>query len=299
VTGDTRLRAYRVAYDGQPYHGFQRQPDPDVATVEDALLAALGDLGVVDGDGTPEGYAAAGRTDAGTSALAQTVAFAAPEWLSPSAFNSSLPDVVRVWASTPAPKGFHATYDAAAREYTYFLYAPEASERRGRAALDALAGEHDFHNLTPDDDGTVREIETVLARDGPFLVVMVRAGGFPRQFVRRFVSLVAEVARGDAGMERIERVLSASPLSGPDGVSPAPAEPLVLSGVFYPDLSFTVDDDALAATRSVFAARHAERAAGARVAAALAEVGRGKSAEHGAKHHRPGFTRTFIPEPAG
>lgn len=276
MTESTRLRAYRVAYDGQPYHGFQRQPDPGVATVEDALLAGLLDLGIVDGDGgnTPDGYAAAGRTDAGTSALAQTVAFAAPEWLSPSAFNSVLPDEIRVWASTPAPAAFHATHDATAREYTYFLHAPAAVEQRARKALDALAGEHDFHNLTPDDEGTVREIETVLTRDGPFLVVMVRAGGFPRQFVRRLVTVVEEMARGDAGMERIDSVLGEAPLSGPEGVPPAPAGPLVLSGVSYPELSFAVDDNALAAARSFFTDRHAERAAGARVAAALSTTGR-------------------------
>jgi len=274
MTGDGRLRAYRVAYDGRPYHGFQRQPDPDLPTVEDGLLAGLRELGIADEGETPDGYAAAGRTDAGTSALAQTVTFAAPEWLSPSAFNGSLPDEIRVWASAPAPEEFHATHDAAAREYTYFLYAPTATEGRARTALDALAGEHDFHNLTTDDEGTVRDIETVLVRDGPFLVVMVRAGGFPRQFVRRLVTVVAEIARGDAGMVRVDRVLGSSPLSGRDGVPPAPAEPLVLSGVSYPELSFTVDDDALAATRSFFADRHAERAAGARVAAALSTTGR-------------------------
>ena len=106
-------RAYRVAYDGRPFHGFQRQPD--VSTVADALLDALRDLGVAfDGD-VPPGYAAAGRTDAGVSALAQTVAFEAPAWLSPAAFNSELPASVRAWAAADAPEGFHATHDAVER----------------------------------------------------------------------------------------------------------------------------------------------------------------------------------------
>jgi tRNA pseudouridine(38-40) synthase len=76
------MDAYRVAYDGRPFHGFQRQPD--VATVEDALFDALRNLGVLADDAAkPAGYAAAGRTDAGVSAVAQTVAFEAPEWLTP------------------------------------------------------------------------------------------------------------------------------------------------------------------------------------------------------------------------
>jgi len=77
------MRAFRVAYDGEPYRGFQRQPHGD--TIEDALFEGLRALGVGFRDGSPAGYAAAGRTDAGVSARAQTVAFEAPDWLSPRA----------------------------------------------------------------------------------------------------------------------------------------------------------------------------------------------------------------------
>jgi len=52
--------AFRIAYDGQPYRGFQCQPD--VPTVEDALLGTLRDLDVLPADAdAPPGYAAAGR----------------------------------------------------------------------------------------------------------------------------------------------------------------------------------------------------------------------------------------------
>ena len=266
------MYAFRIAYDGQPYRGFQRQPD--VPTVEDALLDALRDLDVLAGDAdTPPGYAAAGRTDAGVSALAQTVAFEAPEWLSPAAFNGELPGAIRAWASADVAPDFHATHHATEREYTYFLYAPEGSEQRARSALDALAGSHDFHNLTPDETGTERDLETSLERDGPFLICRFRAGGFPRAFVRRAVSLVAERARGEAPLDRIERVLSSDPVEGPEGVGPAPPEPLVLTDVSYPDAEFVVDVDAAASARTLFDDLQAERAAGARVAGVLATAG--------------------------
>jgi tRNA pseudouridine38-40 synthase len=262
------MRAFRVAYDGRPYYGFQRQPD--VETVEGRLLSALDRLGVTDGD-TPEGYAAAGRTDAGVSAVAQTVAFAAPEWLSPAAFNSELPASVRVWAHAPAPADFHATHDATERRYTYHLHAPDADEDLARAALDALTGEHDFHNLTPDDGGTVRDLRGALERDGPFLVVTLRAGGFCRQLVRRVVGLVAEIARGESPLEKVDRVLATDPLPGPEGVAPAPASPLVLTGVAYPGVTFERDPEAAASAREVFADLRAERRAGARVADSVLE----------------------------
>jgi tRNA pseudouridine38-40 synthase len=262
-------RAYRIAYDGRPYHGFQRQPD--VPTVEDAILDALESLDVPASGRVPPGYAAAGRTDAGVSARSQTVGLEAPAWLGPAALNGTLPADIRAWASADAPAGFHATHDATSREYTYFLHAPDAPRERADRALAALAGEHDFHNLTPDDTGTVRSLSTALDREGAFLVLIFRAGGFARQLVWRAVTLVAEVTRGEAGVDRIRRALSAGSLSGPDGIAPAPARPLVLTDVTYPGLEFVVDHEAAASAREVFESRRTEHATGARVAGVLAD----------------------------
>jgi len=260
-------RAFRIAYDGRPYHGFQRQPA--VSTVEDAILDALAELGVCERDTIPGGYAAAGRTDAGVSALAQTVAFDAPAWCSPAALNAELPADVRAWASADSPAEFHATHDAVERTYRYYLYAPDADRHRARLALDALRGKHDFHNLTPDDDGTVRRLRGTVERDGDRLVVTLSAGGFARQLVRRVVSVVSAVARGNADPDRVEQVLAAEPLDGPEGVAPAPASPLVLADVTYPGLEFAVDDDAAASARAVFDERFVAATATAAVSAAI------------------------------
>jgi tRNA pseudouridine38-40 synthase len=262
------MDAYRVAYDGRPYHGFQRQPD--VQTVEDTLFDALRDLGVFSGD-APQGYAAAGRTDAGVSAVAQTVAFEAPEWLSPAAINGELPARIRAWARGDAPEDFHATHHATAREYVYHLCAPGAEPTRARDALDALSGERDFHNLTPDETGTVRDLDASLTVDGDYLVLLFRAGGFARQLVRRLVSLVRAVATGEASPDKIERTLAADPLPGHEGIAPAPAYPLVLVNAEYSDLSFTVDADAAESARTVFAERRSEWRTRARVAGEIAE----------------------------
>ncbi|WP_459191226.1 tRNA pseudouridine(38-40) synthase TruA [Halosimplex sp. J119] len=254
------MRAYRVAYDGRPFHGFQRQPD--VATVEDAVFDALRDLGPLDDDATkPEGYAAAGRTDAGVSARAQTVAFDAPEWLSPRAFNSELPASIRAWASAAVHPDFHATHDAERRVYRYYLYAPPAGDvdrSAVEAALERLAGEHDFHNLTPDEDGTVRDLDASVEDEGDFLVARLEAGGFARQLVRRVVGLAVEIGHGESGLSKVDRVLDEEPLDGPEGVAPAPPFPLVLWDVAYPGVEFSVDEDAAGSAREVFGARHAE-----------------------------------------
>ncbi|MDG5820849.1 tRNA pseudouridine(38-40) synthase TruA [Natronococcus sp. A-GB7] len=275
------LRAFRIAYDGSDYYGFQRQPD--VPTVEDALFDALRDLGVLDPDARkPVGYAAAGRTDAGVSALAQTVALEAPDWLTPRAFNGELPADVRAWAAADASDGFHATHHATRREYTYHLYAPPANRREGneparaavdgdrfRAACDALSGTHDFHNLTPDDRNTERSPTLEASRDGDYLVVDVSAGGFARELVRRLVSLARSVGTGERSFGDLERALEPEPLPGHEGIAPAPPEPLVLSAVDYPDLAFEVDEDAAASARAVFDRRRIERRTGSRVVGQL------------------------------
>ena len=285
----TALRAFRVAYDGREYAGFQRQPH--ARTVEGTLLRSLGKHGILDrGDGpthaTPPAYAAAGRTDAGVSAVAQTVAFEAPRWLTPRAFNARLPGSVRVWAATDVPQGFHATHDAVRRTYRYHLYAPASDgestggadgdvrrsdaidEERARDALARLSGEHDFHNLTTDENGTVREVSASATRLGDLFVVEVTAGGFPRALVRRLVAAVRSVGRGTADPELVDRLLGSEPVPGEFGVGPAPPEPLVLWDVTYDGVTFAVDREAAQSARVAFGdryrdARHAAAATGA------------------------------------
>jgi len=275
--GKTVPRAFRVAYDGRDYAGYQRQPH--ARTVEGTLLRALAKHGILErGDGpthaTPRGYAAAGRTDAGVSAVAQTVAFEAPEWLTPRAFNGYLPGSIRVWAAGDVGHGFHATHDAKRRTYRYHLYAPPpddpdatestADDRVGDvvdddricAALARLSGTHDFHNLTSDETGTVRNLTATATRSGDLLVIEVTAGGFPRALVRRLVAAVRAVGRGTTGLARIDRLLDSEPVPGELGVGPAPAEPLVLWHVAYEGVTFTVDKKAADSARVAFDERH-------------------------------------------
>ncbi|MFQ3319750.1 MAG: tRNA pseudouridine38-40 synthase [Natronomonas sp.] len=268
------MRAFQLAYDGTGYRGFQRQPHGE--TVEDTLFDALAALDVELVDGVPPGYAAAGRTDAGVSARAQTVAFEAPAWLTPRAFNGELPADIRAWAYDDADE-FHATYDATERAYRYFRYGPgsELDADRAAAACEQLSGAHDFHNFTPDETGTERDLSASVERDEAFLVFEFRAGGFARQLVRRLVSAIVAVASDERDLSFLDRALADAPLTGGDGIAPAAPEPLVLLDVRYPGLDFTVDETAAASARAVFDRRRRERLAGARVAGTLVPDGDG------------------------
>jgi tRNA pseudouridine38-40 synthase len=242
-----------------------------VSTVEARLLATLEDAGVVDAGETPPGYAAAGRTDAGVSAVAQTVAFEAPEWCTPAALNGRLPGSIRAWAAADVSEEFHATHHASRRSYTYHLHAPAADDGAAIEATNRLSGEHDFHNFTSDEEGTVRDISVGVERDGEFLVVTVSAGGFPRGFVRRLVGVLAELAVEGQSLARIDEVLGEQSLQGGRGVPRMPAEPLVLTGVDYPDVTFSIDEEALESARGVFGQRRVGALERLRVAETLLE----------------------------
>lgn len=303
------MRAFRVAYDGREFAGFQRQPH--ARTVEGTLLRALAKHGILDrGEGpthaTPPGYAAAGRTDAGVSALAQTVAFEAPPWLTPRAFNGQLPGSIRVWAAADVREGFHATHDAVERTYRYHLYAPAIDgtvddetiadktiadktiaddaidDDRVREALARLSGEHDFHNLTSDETGTVRNLAATATRVGDLLVIELSAGGFPRALVRRIVSAVRAVGRGTTELSRIDRLLAAEPVPGELGVPPAPAEPLVLWNAAYDGVTFETDPEAAESARVAFGERHRDaRHAAAATGAIRDRLASGENADGG------------------
>mgnify|MGYP000521895730 CR=1 FL=1 len=260
------MRAFRIAYSGAPFHGFQRQPD--VPTVEDALFDALRELGICDDE--PANYSAAGRTDAGVSAAAQTVTFDCPEWCDSAALNSELPGSIRAWASADVTD-FHATHDATEREYVYVLTAEGLDEGRAGVVADRLSGEHDFHNLTPDESGTVRDVDVRIDRDGAYLLVTTLAGGFPRQLVRRLVSLLRSVASDAAPLGKVDRVLGAERVDGPEGVPPAPAHPLYLSDVDY-DVTFSVSPRAATDAEGRFGRQRTEHAVRSRVAGAIASA---------------------------
>jgi tRNA pseudouridine38-40 synthase len=282
--------AYRLAYDGRPFYGFQRQPD--LPTVEGAVFEALSELGVYDGAleesgvrPAPPGYAAAGRTDAGVSAAAQVVTVDGPEWLTPAALNSALPEPVRAVARAPA-MGVHATRDAAWRAYVYHLFAPpeDVDDDRARATLASLVGEHDFRNLTADDGDTVRRVfDANCHRRGPVLELRLRAEGFLHEMVRRVATMVDEVAHGTLPVD-VNRVLADKPLLGPEGIGPAPPEPLVLVGVGYPDLDFRTDADARDSFRDVFETRRVRALTRERTLSSVLTADRETERKSGSSH---------------
>ncbi|MFW6448355.1 MAG: tRNA pseudouridine synthase A [Halobacteriota archaeon] len=265
--------AYRLAYDGRRYHGFQRQPD--VPTVEDTLFEALAAVGAIAGDAeVPAGYSAAGRTDAGVSAAAQTVAFEAPDWLTPVVLTDALPADIAAWARAAVPPSFHARHDAIIRHYRYHLPADGLDETRLRGARGVLSGHHDVRHLCAD-GSSPRRTHIAVTRAGDWFELDFTAVGFARQQVRRTVGAMRSVAAGEAPLARLGRLLASGPVPGHLAPAVAPPDPLVLVGVRYANVDFEVDPEARARARGAIRAARKRSLTRARVLDDLASgIGR-------------------------
>jgi tRNA pseudouridine38-40 synthase len=239
-----------VAYDGTGFHGWARQRDPAIRTVEGEMLSAL--RPVVREDVR---LSVAGRTDAGVHARGQVVSFASDGRIAPdqiaAAVNERLAPEIVVFDASWAPAGFDARFSATAREYRYRINAGalpdpfsaryewhrpvELSLARMRAAAVHLAGEHDFASFCRrpgEDRSTVRDLQRLaVIREGDRYVLSARANAFLHQMVRSLVGTLIAMGEGRLDPDQIPVILGARDRSAAGPV--APPQGLTLERIVY------------------------------------------------------------------
>ena len=239
-----------LAYDGTGFHGWARQRDPAIRTIEGSLTGFLERI-----VREPVKLSVAGRTDAGVHARAQVASFRTTSGVEPErlrrAVNGRFAPEIVVLDAVEAPDGFDARFSATAREYRYRIderdppdpfVARYAWGRPGRlevtpmrAAARALLGEHDFTSFCRHpgtDASTVRRLVTLsVARRGELLEVGAVANAFLHQMVRSLVGTLVAVGEGRLDPGSMSDVLAARDraAAGP----PAPALGLTLERVRY------------------------------------------------------------------
>jgi tRNA pseudouridine38-40 synthase len=239
-----------VAYDGTAFHGWARQRDPSVRTIEGTLRAELSRVLREE-----VRLSVAGRTDAGVHARGQVVSFGTASSLAPerlqAAVNGRLAPEVVVRDAADAPDGFDARFSASAREYRYVVDTaalPDPFTARFawhrptplsvpaiRAGARALVGEHDFTTFCRHPGGdrsTVRDLQRLsVTRDGEVVVFSLRANAFLHQMVRSIVGTLVTVGEGRRSPEEVATALAARDRSGAAPV--APPQGLTLERVVY------------------------------------------------------------------
>jgi len=238
-----------VAYLGERFHGWQRQPAD--RTVQGELERALCRLT----GGVEISVVGAGRTDAGVHAAAQVAHADLPVEIPTSGvlkgLNGLLPGDVRIRAVAAVPDSFHARRSALGKHYAYrvrwrtpdlpwlglrtAVLPPVSIPGSLDRAVAQLPGRRDMASFSvPQNMSTVRTLHRVWIEPRQQGLQLHFVGqGFLRYQIRRMVGALLEVGRGRLPVGDFERLLH-HPIPGA-GVLTAPPRGLTLERVFYRD----------------------------------------------------------------
>lgn len=229
------------AYEGRRFDGYARQPDPALRTVEAAVLDACVDRGVIQ-DPASARLRSGSRTDRGVSARRNALVLDA--MLPADRVAPTLgPTVPGLWplSSVAVPDDFDPRW-ASSRTYRYVVppgLVPDGTSVEDlRAAGAPFVGRHDFRafaRLEPGKD-PMRTVSVLdVSAQGGLFVIEVQGPSFLWRQVRRMVSAMVAVCRGEADTGTIRSAL-ADPAGAPD-LGQVPAAPLVLWDVVYPNVA--------------------------------------------------------------
>ena len=241
-----------LAYDGTGYAGWQVQKSG--IGVQEKVEQALRKLFP-----SVQRLHSSSRTDTGVHALGMVahVEIAPAEFRMPVAklalaLNAHLPEDIRVMQAVRCRADFHARFQAAGKQYRYFIWNHRAMNPLLRQsawhvpqplAVDAmrqatrlLLGRHDFRsfaaNRNYETENTVRTLTRCdLRRSGPLLTCIIEGDGFLYKMCRGIVGTLVQIGRGRYAPDDLGRMLSAKDRR--EAGMTAPAHGLVLWRVFY------------------------------------------------------------------
>lgn len=247
---------FTCAYEGTPYRGWQSQSGGQTLqdVIESAFAAILRQ---------PLRIAAAGRTDAGVHAEAQSFhadipascRMGVPQWQA--ALNARLPASIRILDVREAEADFHARFSAHGKIYEYLIetspvlspfqagrvwHRPRGMEASAlAAALSVYEGTHDFRRFAarrgnepslPPADYYIRTLYSAhLQQEGSLLRLRFHGDGFMYRMVRLLVGGAVHASSGRPGNIDLQEMLS-NPM-GDKCRYCAPAEGLYLKQVLY------------------------------------------------------------------
>ncbi len=204
--------ALKFAYDGQAFDGYARQPDMN--TVEDAIIDAMIAQGILPKDGKGN-FQSSSRTDKGVSAagniIAVTTSFRRDAILK--ALNVKLSGIV-FHGIAQVPEDFNPRH-AKKRSYRYILLQGQCPNvRKMQDAANIFLGEHDFTHFAKKDtrgENPILSIDKIQIRQsGEFVYIDISAHRFLWQLVRRLVAFILAMANNEIELGKVEEMLSGS-----------------------------------------------------------------------------------------
>ncbi|HEA29423.1 MAG TPA: tRNA pseudouridine(38-40) synthase TruA [Leeuwenhoekiella sp.] len=240
-----------IAYDGTPYHGWQRQPN--AISVQEQLEEALSTL-----LRTKTSLTGAGRTDAGVHARQLFAHYDSGGTVDKEhlkfRLNRYLPEAIAVLEIYDVTEEAHARFDATARSYDYIVGTAKNPFHKDRAFLveqpldvkamqegaKLLLGRKDFKCFSrskTDVKTYICEIRKAVweERDST-LIFSITADRFLRNMVRAIVGTLLEIGHGKMTINELQGVILSQDRNqaGPS----VPAHGLYLTQVTYPQSIF-------------------------------------------------------------
>ncbi|MDF0479180.1 tRNA pseudouridine(38-40) synthase TruA [Vagococcus sp. PNs007] len=238
-----------IEYDGKRYLGWQRLGDSD-KTIQGKIEATLSKM-----TGEELEIVGSGRTDSGTHARGQVANFKTMSTMTPEKMmnylNNTLPRDIVVTKVEEVPERFHARYNAAGKQYSYYVWnkeTPSAIERnfsyhcsqsldikKMQAACDKLVGEHDFigfSSLKKNKKSTVRTLNSItIDKKGDLIQFKFIGEGFLYNMVRIMMGTILAIGSGEMELEVIDEVFDKKVRQ--TAGETVPAHGLFLDEVYY------------------------------------------------------------------
>lgn len=252
VAGNLARFAAIIEYNGACFHGWQRQKDHDLPTVQAALEAAISQVA-----NHPVEISCAGRTDTGVHATRQTVHFDSSSirsdygWMM--GINTHLPPGVALQWVGRVDGQFHARFRAQARRYRFLIYNQPArpalmhdqltwwryplDAERMHEAAQHLLGEHDFTSFRASGcqaKSPIKHMHCItVKRWGNIIMVDLECNAFLYHMVRNIVGVLLPIGEEYQPVSWMKDVLEMKDRTKA-GIT-APGNGLYFVGVKYPD----------------------------------------------------------------
>lgn len=264
--------AFKVAYIGSNFNGFQRQPD--VRTVEGEIIDTLTEIGYINNLKDAR-FRIAGRTDAGVNSLGNVISFQTEEEIHINKINNYLPDDVQFLGTAPVRYGFKPRY-AKQRWYRYILFRNDLDINKLNEVARVFEGKHDFTNFTKRyQKTTVRTIDKINITSSNIkldkrmfrnskannfnsnqdfsslnetytpIFVDIYGESFLWNMIRKMMRVFTEYAVGNMDMDQIEHFLNPEKDEPRALIKVLEAENLILMDTIYDNIKFTYDDYAV------------------------------------------------------
>jgi tRNA pseudouridine38-40 synthase len=244
----TQRFAFKIAYLGWNYQGFQRQKEP-IQTIEATIIKALEEINIIS-ESVPMRYISAGRTDKGVHALSQVIAFnSLKKEIYLEEINQYLPSDIFAWGIAKVSSHFNPRRDASKRTYKMLYPKIELDTDLLTQALNQLIGTHNFIKLSkrPDILPSGQKKSTILTLEEAKVKINKKTNTFEFTFssqsflwhqVRKMVSLVLDIASGKYSLDIFDDIFNPESKLPKGGIKPVPPDGLILYDVAYPDINF-------------------------------------------------------------